>query len=135
MAGIDDDINVYGYSSGSSSIKATITNVSGARNGYYGQTIASVSGANSYVYLNDAKTTRAIGWELYVNDETNSYQTGDIVTFDGVTYTVGPIKKPVLDVKKAKFFNTTDISGDPIGGVTFANTRKAVTFDISINLT
>jgi hypothetical protein len=132
MANIDENINIYW--DGTPGAKPVVTNVSGVRNGYYGETIASVAGVANYVWLNDAKTLKAKGWELYVNDETNSYQTGDIVTYDGVTYTVGPIKKPTLNVKKANFFNTTDISGDPIGGMTMGNTRKARVFDISINL-
>lgn len=135
MASIDEDINVYLYSTGNNALKATISNVSGSRNGYYGQTIAAVAGPANKVYLNDAKTQRAIGYELYVNDETNSYQTGDIVTFNGVTYTVGPIKKPTLNVKTARFFNTTSIVGSPISGVTKAGSKKSTTFDISINLT
>lgn len=135
MASIDQDINVYLYSSGANSLKANITNASGVRNGYFGQTVAAVAGNGNYVWLNDAKTTRAIGYELYVNDEANSYQTGDIVTFGGVTYTVGPVTKPTLNVKTAKFFNVTDISSNPIGGVTTGNTRKTTTFNISINLT
>jgi hypothetical protein len=135
MASIDDTINVYLYSSGTNSLKATISNVSGTRNGYYGQTIAAVAESANKVYLNDARTQRAIGYELYVNDETNSYQTGDIVTFNGISYTVGPIKKPTLDVKTARFFNTTSIAGSPISGVTKSGNRKATTFDISINLT
>jgi hypothetical protein len=130
---VDNDINVY--FNGTSGSRAVVTNTNSVRYGYYGQTIASVSGNNQRVYLNDAKTTSAVGWELYVNDETTSYQTGDIVTYDGITYTVGPIKKPTLNVKTANFFNVTDISGNPLGGVTFANTRKATVFDISINLT
>ena len=75
MASIDEDINVYLYSTGNDALKAIITNVSGSRNGYYGQTIAAVTGSTNKVYLNDAKTQRAEGYELYVNDETNSYQT------------------------------------------------------------
>lgn len=135
MASIDEDISVYLYSTGNNALKATITNVSGSRNGYYGQTIAAVAGSANKVYLNDAKTQRAEGYELYVNDETNSYQTGDIVTFNGITYTVGPIKKPTLNVKTAEFFNVTNISGNPLGGVTKSGPQKATVFEISINLT
>jgi len=135
MASIDEDINVYLYSGSGSSLKPTITNATGARNGYYAQTIAAVAGNNNYVWLNDAKTQKAIGYELYVNDETNSYQTGDIVTFNGITYTVGPIKKPTLNVKTAEFFNVTSISGNPLGGVTKSGPQKATVFEISINLT
>jgi len=135
MAYIDEDINVYLYSTGNNALKAFITNATGSRNGYYGQTIAAVAGAANKVYLNDAKTEKAVGYELYVNDETNSYQTGDIVTFNGITYTVGPIKTPTLNVKTAEFFNVTNISGNPLGGVTQSNSPKATVFEISINLT
>lgn len=102
--------------------------------GYIANSIAAVSGQGGYVWLNDAKTTKAKGWELYINDESTSFKTGSIVEFAGATYTVGPIVKPELDVKTAKFFDTADISNNPIGGVTMANTRKARVFDISINL-
>lgn len=112
-----------------------LTDTSTSQVGYVANNIAAVSGQSGYVWLNDAKTRKAKGWELYINDEPTSFKTGSIVEFAGTTYTVGPIVTPQLNVKTAKFFNTVDISGDPMGGATMANTRKARVFDISINLT
>ena len=131
----DQDISVYLYNSGGLSQKAVINNATGVRNGYYGQSVAAVAGPSNLVYINTAKTKQAYGWEMYVNDESTSYQIGDIVTFAGATYTVGLIQKPPLNVKKAKFYNTTEISGTPLGGITMGNTRTSATFNISINLT
>lgn len=134
MANLDENINVYLYSSPNNNIKAVVSAAPDSKRiGYYGQTIAAVSGGLNYVRISSNKT--AIGYELFVNDETNSYQTGDIVTFNGITYTVGPVVKPTLNVKTAEFFNVTNISGNPLGGVTKSGPQKATVFEISINLT
>lgn len=135
MASIDENINSYLYSTPTlnATFKAFISNISDSRNGYYGQSIAAVTGFQGYIRLSSTKIAK--GYQIYVNDETNSYQTGDIVRFNGTTYTVGPIVKPTLNVKTARFFDTTSIAGSPISGVTKSGNRKATTFDISINLT
>jgi hypothetical protein len=115
--------------------------------GYYGQYVVATNENSQYVYLNPARTQRADGYILYVNDESSSYTAEDTVTFAGQTYTVGPITTPTIDVKTGKFFNVTDISANPIGGITASyfndistgtlgprvNT-KATRFDVSINL-
>jgi len=114
--------------------RAFVVDTSANQVGYFADSIAAVTGVGGYVWLNSSKTQKAIGWDLYVNDEPDSYTTGKIVEFAGATYTVGPIQKPTLDVKSAKFFNVTDISSTPLAGTTSANTTRGTVFNISINL-
>lgn len=104
-------------------------------NNYDANIIGAIADGNGYVYLNDTST--AEGYILKSNDDAEAYTVNDIVTVNGLTYSVYSVTPPPLDARTANFFNVTDISNDPIGvtSAVLQTTLKSYQFDIQVNLT
>jgi hypothetical protein len=77
----------------------------------------------------------ADGYILRLNDDPASFTIGEAVNVGGTRHIVYNVDAPIINSKSAKFYNTIDLSGTPIGITQEANrtTLKSYTFNIKLN--